>query len=283
MLFRSPVVSTVVELFSSVSPPAAAEFVPLYQRLAQASTNTESGELTLALHDYEYITRETQRIHQQLVRCYDDSVAISERTIVVLEFVAAASAVTVGIIAGMPAAAGGLALEGASAAALTTGYGAVQSTARQASEVHFDLRERIDWAGLTVDAFINFFLNALGGQLSSGIASRIASSARLIALEQSIQRVAPVAGERILTNEYVRNAVASIIANRSLGIVQIILRNSFNSFRSSSAAQRPTWGTVLNQIADNFSMDQIFFDLVTAEVSRRYPAATAAPASTLHH
>lgn len=278
-----PVVSTIVELFSSESPPHASEFAPLYNRLAQANAHTNSGNLALALQDYEFVTKGTARIHQQLARCRDASVATGDRIVVVLEFVAAASAVTVGVIAGMPAAAGGLALEGVSAAALTAGYGAVQTTARQASEVQYHLRDRIDWAGIATDTIINTILNYFGGRLASNIANRLALSPAILALEQAEQRAVTSAGQRFISNEMVRNAVASVLVNRSAAVVQTILRNTIDYFRASTAAQRPTWESVLNQLADNFSVSQVFFDLVTSEINRRYPSSTAAPTSSAHH
>lgn len=278
-----PFASSVVSLFSSESPPEAMEFVPLFNRLSQAIANTNQGNLTLALQDYEFVTKGTARIHQQLLRCTNASVSTGNRIVTVLEFVAAASAVTVGVIAGLPTAAGGLALEGVSAATLTAGYGAAQATARQASEVHCNLRDRIDWVGIGNDAIINIILNYFGGRLASNIAAGMALSPAILAFEQAEQRAVTSAGQRFLSNEMVRNAVASVLVNRSAGVVQTILRNTIDFFRASTAAQRPTWESVLNQITDNFTISQVFFDLVTAEINRRYPSATAAPTASSHH
>lgn len=266
-----PVVSTIVSLFSSESPPEALEFASLYSRLAQANTNTNNGNLTQALQDFEFVTKGTARIHQQLLRCTDAAISSGDRIVVVLELVVAASAVTVGVVVALPATAGGLAWGAGAAALATGGYGATQSLARQTSEVVYNLRDRIDWTGIATEAVINTILTYFGGRLTTNIANRLALSSTILALEQAEIRAVTSAGERFLSHEVIRTAVANVIVNRGGAVVQTILRNTIDFFRAATAAQRPTWDTVLNQLADNFSASQIFLDLVAGEINRRNP------------
>lgn len=278
-----PVVSAVVSIFTTARPPQAIEFAPITARFRQATTNTSNGNFTLALQDFEFVTNELERIHERLALCRDGSITGAERAITVLEFVVAGSAVTVGIVAGLPAAAGGLALEGVAAASVTAGYGAVTSTARQASEVSYNIRDRIDWTGIAIDTISSTILNYFGGRLAAKIASRLALSPAILALEEAERRAVTSTTERILSNEVIRNAVAAVLVNRGAGVVQLIIRNTIDFYRAPSAAARPTWDTVLNQLADNFSASQIFFDLVSAEISRRNPSSTNAPTASIHH
>lgn len=108
----------------------------------------------------------------------------------------------------------------------------------QASLVGYGLKDRIDWAGLAFDAFIQIVTLRLGGALGETAANAIASK---------------VEGQ--FTREALRWAVKAVMAG-GVNAFSAALKSAFDRYRG--ARQDMTWEQLIGEIGAQFAMGALF-------------------------
>ncbi|MEO8810302.1 MAG: DUF4157 domain-containing protein [Rhodanobacter sp.] len=201
------------------------DFQDAYVYIGQANEAVARGNLTYA----EYLLNQSAEEYVGLSRKfkkYGEGIQRGGgRVVSGLKVVKATGAVAATVATG---GAGTLAVVGVGA-----GYAGVQNIAGQASEVHFGLRDKIDWGDVAFDTVSGALSGYLGGKLGNLVVGRLMANPAVASL-----------GRKAITY-----AVADYIAGRAGSTMDLTLHAAYNKARGRDV----TWEQFLDQFAGQFT------------------------------
>ena len=178
-------------------------------------------------------------------RYFGDVVSGADRAITGLEVTKTVAAATVTIGTG-----------GAAGVVVGGGYAGVQNLAQQASEIHYGLRDKIDWGGVAFDTVVGGLSGYLGGKLGNKVLVKLLGNPATASF-----------GRKALSI-----AVSDYIAGRAGSTIHLTARTAFDVARG----QDITWEQYLDRLADQITdPKQAAIDLIMGHASRRVTAARA--------
>lgn len=220
----APTRARVSEFLGGAGNPGA--LVDLWTRanrlLYDAEDALDAGDFQRAARIHAQAMAEFGRVRRGVRAYFGDVETGAGRAVTGLKVVKTGSAVVVTVGTG-----------GAAGLAVGGGYAAAQSFAQQASEVHYGLRDRIDWGEIAFDGITGVLSGYLGGKLGNLIVGKLLGRAATAGF-----------GRKALTL-----AVGDYIAGRGGSTIQISARAVYDLARGKDV----TWEQFLGQLADEIT------------------------------
>jgi len=206
--------------------------------LYDAEDALDAGDFQRAARIHAQAMGEFGRVRRGVRAYFGDVETGAGRAVTGLKVVKTGSAVVVTVGTG-----------GAAGLAVGGGYSAAQSFAQQASEVHYGLRDRIDWGEIAFDGITGVLSGYLGGKLGNLIVGKLLGRAATAGF-----------GRKALTL-----AVGDYIAGRGGSTFQISARAVYDLARGKDV----TWEQFLDQLADEITDPRkAAFDIIMGRANR---------------
>ncbi len=174
-----------------------------------------------------------------------------ERVVSGLKVVKVASAATVGIVAAIPVAAGGLGLGMVGVAAVGGINAGAQNLAQQESEVGHGLRDKINFKDLAVESVIGAVTSYFGGKLGNMVVEKLMGTAAAASLGR--KAVAALVGD--------------YLAGSLGGTANVTIQTLY--LKAQGSGRDVTWEQFIDQLVDQFTdPSQVLTNIVVGHVSR---------------
>ncbi len=213
---------------------------------ALADGNLTGAEELLRQSDGEY-----SKLNERFAEYGDGIQRGGDRVVGGLKGVKVGSAAVVGIVAAVPVAAGGIGLGMVGVAAVGGTVAGAQNLAQQASEVHYGLRDKINFKDLAVETVVGAVTSYFGGKLGNMVVEKLMGTAAAASLGR--KTVATLVGD------YLAGGVG--------GSANLTIQTLYHKAQSSGSDV--TWGQFLDQLVDQFTdPSQVLTNIVLGHVSR---------------
>lgn len=216
--------------------------------LDAARSTIQNGDVPASVRHLQAAANAWRRCETSVIAYREGTISGASRAEVTLEVAQVAGAVSASLVTG---GAGGI-LVGAA-------YTGVQSAARQGTEVSLGMRDRIDWGGITFDAFFSLLTARMGGNLGNAVMRRIAGDPRFASL-----------GRRALGN-----LVSDLVTGRVTSSLHLAARTVFDNLRGAGAPV--TFEQFVDRLAVHLTDPRsAFMDALMGHAQRRLAAQAAA-------
>jgi hypothetical protein len=239
------IVGSIADVFGWVKMPSESIWTEPKTLLEQTKRSIEKQEVAASIKNLTNAELAWRKAHQSLYDYIYGTISGAERTVTGLEFTRDAAFTGVGIMATVYT--GGV----GGGVVMGTGVSTMGNVAQQISEKHHGLRDQIDWAGISFDAFFGIISGFVGGKLGGMIAGRIIGA----------NPMAASLGKRA-----VARIVENVISGRASAIFHATVRNLFDQFRGSKDAMN--WDRFLTHLMRQLTEPRsIFIDIVAGEIA----------------
>lgn len=234
------IVGTISNALAWQRMPSESEWQPAKEAIQAGDGAYDRSDVIGCANAYQKASSITRSANRHLDEYREGTIKGAGRAVTGLEVteVAAAAVVTIGT-------------GGTTGVLLGAGYGGLQQVARQASEVHYGLRDKIDWAGIGFDTVVGVATGYLGGKLGNAVLGKLLRNPAVASI-----------GRRVLSR-----VVSDLVAGRVGSVLHTSARSLFDRLRGR---ENLTWGEFADRLADQLTDPKsAAFDVIMGEANRR--------------
>jgi len=234
------IVGAISDTLAWQSMPSESEWQPAKDAVQMGDNAYTRSDVVESANAYQKASNVTRVANHHLHEYREGTIKGAGRAVTGLEVteVAAAAVVTIGT-------------GGTTGVLLGAGYGGLQQVAQQASEVHYGLRDKIDWAGIGFDTVVGVATGYLGGKLGNAVLGRLLRNPAVASI-----------GRRVLSR-----VVSDLVAGRVGSVLHTSARALFDRLRGH---ENLTWGEFADRLADQLTDPKsAAFDVIMGEANRR--------------
>lgn len=237
------------DFFAGASLPSLAIWNTVKYSLADGIKSINQGDIIQALSNIRKASYQLLYNKRQLDQYADKNMKGYDQSIVTLEYVKDGSKTIIGAYNPYIGAA----------------YGTVEDLAQQITEVHYNMRDKVDWVGLSEDVVINELLTLAAGKISENIIQKLNTQELLTAfpLEAQQKIYALLAKTPQKLKEILIKATIGKVGDLIGNVVKITidrLRNSHSEI---------TWEKLKNSIAEGFTTKEITMNILDGVLDGR--------------